>query len=173
MRKEFGGKITTPVKRKLKDSSNWSRNRFQNLVHTKVEINLFNLPGLLYRQFFKTKGRVPLVPIPIKKFDINHFLKQTDSVKFIWFGHSVILLNVSGKIIFIDPMMGSNASPVPFLKVKRFSINTLDILDVVMDIGYIIGSFGLTQSETIIADINYDLSVDVLDVVSIVDTVLD
>jgi len=51
--------------------------------------------------------------------------------------------------------------------------NTLDILDVVMDIGYIIGSFGLTQSETIIADINYDLSVDVLDVVSIVDTVLD
>ena len=51
--------------------------------------------------------------------------------------------------------------------------NTLDILDVVMDIGYIIGSFGLTQSEAIIADINYDLSVDVLDVVSIVDTVLD
>ena len=51
--------------------------------------------------------------------------------------------------------------------------DTLDILDVVMDIGYIIGSFGLTQSETIIADINYDLSVDVLDVVSIVDTVLD
>tara|TARA_Y100000739_G_C20597742_1_gene461261 strand:+ start:1183 stop:2226 length:1044 start_codon:yes stop_codon:yes gene_type:complete len=138
LRKEFGGKITTPVKRKLKDSSNWSRNRFQNLVHTKVEINLFNLPGLLYRQFFKTKGRVPLVPIPIKKFDINHFLKQTDSVKFIWFGHSVILLNVSGKIIFIDPMMGSNASPVPFLKVKRFSINTLDILDQLPQIDFLL-----------------------------------
>ena len=51
--------------------------------------------------------------------------------------------------------------------------NTLDIIDVVMDIGYIIGNISLDQSETIIADINYDLSLDVLDVVSIVDIVLD
>ena len=51
--------------------------------------------------------------------------------------------------------------------------NTLDIIDVVMDIGYIIGNITLNQSETIIADINYDLSLDVLDVVSIVDIVLD
>ena len=129
MRKEFGGKITKSIKQKLEESSNWNRNRFQNLVKTKMEINLLNLPNLLFRQFFKTKGRVPLVPIPIKNFDVNDFLKQTHSIKFIWFGHSVILLNVCGKIIFIDPMMGSNASPLSFLKVKRFSINTLDILD--------------------------------------------
>ena len=51
--------------------------------------------------------------------------------------------------------------------------NTLDIIDVVMDIGYIMGNITLNQSETIIADINYDLSLDVLDVVSIVDIVLD
>ena len=51
--------------------------------------------------------------------------------------------------------------------------NTLDIIDVVMDIGYIIGNITLNQSETIIADINYDLNLDVLDVVSIVDIVLD
>ena len=51
--------------------------------------------------------------------------------------------------------------------------DTLDILDVVMDIGYIIGNTSLNQSETIIADINYDISLDVLDIVAIVDIVLD
>ena len=51
--------------------------------------------------------------------------------------------------------------------------NTLDIIDVVMDIGYIIGNITLNQSETIIADINHDLSLDILDVVTIVDIVLD
>lgn len=129
MRKEFGGRITKSVKRKLKESSNWNRNRFRNLVKTKVEISLLNLPNLLYKQLFKTKGRSPIAPLPIKNFDLNHFLKQTDSIKFIWFGHSVILLNIYDKIIFIDPMMDSNASPLPFLKVKRFSLNTLDIID--------------------------------------------
>ena len=51
--------------------------------------------------------------------------------------------------------------------------NTLDILDVIMDIGHIIGDTSLNQSETIIADINYDINLDVLDVVAIVDIVLD
>ena len=50
--------------------------------------------------------------------------------------------------------------------------NTLDIMDVVMDIGYIVGNINLNQSETIIADINYDLNLDILDVVSVVDIVL-
>ena len=84
MRKEFGGRITKSVKRKLKESSNWNRNRFRNLVKTKMEISLLNLPNLLYKQLFKTKGRSPIAPLPIKNFDLNHFLKQTDSIKFIW-----------------------------------------------------------------------------------------
>ena len=50
--------------------------------------------------------------------------------------------------------------------------NTLDIMDVVMDIGYIVGNITLNQHQIIIADINYDLSLDVLDVVSLVDIIL-
>jgi len=48
----------------------------------------------------------------------------------------------------------------------------LDVLDVVMNIGYIINEINLTQSQIIIADINYDLNIDVLDVVSLVDIIL-
>ncbi len=50
--------------------------------------------------------------------------------------------------------------------------NTLDIIDVVMAVGYIIGNISLNQSEIIIADINYDLGLDILDVVAIVDILL-
>lgn len=129
MKKEFGGKITKDVQLRLKQSSNWQKKRFKNLVKTKIDINLFNLPGLLYRQFFKTKGRVPAQPIPIKTIDLSFFDEDFESFKFIWFGHSAVLLNIGGKIIFIDPMMGPNASPVNPFNIKRFSKNVLDILD--------------------------------------------
>ncbi len=129
MKKEFGGKITKEVKLRLERSSNWKKKRFKNLVKTKIDINLFNLPGLLYRQFFKTKGRSPSSPIPIKPIDLSFFDDDPESFKFIWFGHSAVLLNVGGKIIFIDPMMGHNASPIAPFSVKRFSTQVLDVLD--------------------------------------------
>ena len=49
---------------------------------------------------------------------------------------------------------------------------TLDILDAVMDIGYIIDEISLSQTEIIIADMNYDINLDVLDVVSLVEIIL-
>ncbi len=129
MKKEFGGKITKELKLKLSKSSNWKKTRFKNLVKTKIDINLFNLPGLLYRQFFKTKGRSPSSPIPIKPLDLSFFDDDAESFKFVWFGHSAVLLNIGGKIIFIDPMMGNDASPIASFNLKRFSIKVLDILD--------------------------------------------
>ena len=129
MKKEFGGKLTKEVRLRLEASSNWKKKRFKNLVKTKIDINLFNLPRLLYKQMFKTKGRVPVKPIPVKPIDLSFFDKDPQSFKFIWYGHSAILLNIGGKIIFIDPMMGPNASPVTQFKIKRFSNKVLDILD--------------------------------------------
>tara|TARA_Y100000589_G_scaffold75216_1_gene68794 strand:+ start:27 stop:1070 length:1044 start_codon:yes stop_codon:yes gene_type:complete len=129
LKKEFSGKITKEVKLRLERSSNWKKTRFKNLVKTKIDINLFNLPGLLYRQFFKTKGRTPSSPIPIKPIDLSFFDDDPESFKFIWFGHSAVLLNIGGKIIFIDPMMGHNASPIAPFSVKRFSTQVLNVLD--------------------------------------------
>ena len=50
---------------------------------------------------------------------------------------------------------------------------SLDILDVVMDIGYIIDEINLNQAEVIIADVNYDLNLDVLDVVILVQIIIE
>ena len=49
---------------------------------------------------------------------------------------------------------------------------TIDVLDVVTDINYILGQITLDQTLIIIADMNYDLSLDVLDVVVLVQMIL-
>lgn len=42
------------------------------------------------------------------------------SVYVTWFGHSAVLLEIEGKRILLDPMLGPAASPVPFFA-KRFA----------------------------------------------------
>ena len=49
-------------------------------------------------------------------------------MKFIWYGHSVVLLRVANKTILIDPMFGTNAVPISPFPIKRFSDNTLDFI---------------------------------------------
>lgn len=129
MKKQFGGKLTKQLKRELSESPNWKGKSFENLVETKMDFKLKDFPGMIYENFFKTKGRVPKNPIPIEAFDKNSFLSASSSAKYIWYGHSVVLLNVQGKIILIDPMLGPDASPIAPFKTKRFSKGTLELID--------------------------------------------
>lgn len=70
--------------------------------------------------FFGSGERVPKSKLPeIKPPDIEEFLKPTESIKFIWFGHSTILVNFENTIILLDPVLSASASPFGFL-VKRF-----------------------------------------------------
>ena len=130
MGNQFGGKITKEEKANLEQSPNWKGKSFDNIEETKLSIKFKNVPKLFYENFINTKGRVPKEPLPIEKFDREAFLEPSESAKFIWFGHSVVLLNIQGKMILIDPMMGPNASPIaPFKGTRRFSKDTLNILD--------------------------------------------
>ena len=50
--------------------------------------------------------------------------------------------------------------------------SSLDVLDVVGDIGHIINIEYLTEENAIIGDMNYDATLDVLDVVLLVEIIL-
>lgn len=65
------------------------------------------------------EDRTPVLPLPEVKPDLKEFLKPSEEIKVIWFGHSTFLLNISGKIILVDPVFSGSASPVGFM-VKRF-----------------------------------------------------
>lgn len=127
--KQFGAKPTKKDIERYATSKNWDGKKFVNLEHTTMDIDLHKLPKLLYKQFLEKKGREPQNKIPIPSFDKASFLNPSDHMKFIWYGHAVVLLRMNNQTILIDPMFGKNAAPISPFPVKRFSTDTLDIID--------------------------------------------
>lgn len=129
LKKQFGGKPTEGLIERYSQSPNWQEGKFMNLEETTMEFHWGELPKFLYTQFFESKDREPQQPLPIKPFNKEAFLAPDDETRFVWYGHSVLLMRMAGKTILIDPMLGPNASPIAPFKTKRFSENTLDIID--------------------------------------------
>ncbi len=128
MSKQFGGKVTPALKQRYSKSPQWKNDRFMNIEETKMELNFHTLPKLLYKQFFETEGREPKDALPIQSFDNERFTSSTEP-QFIWYGHSVLLMRLNGLNILIDPMLGPNAAPISPVPNKRFSKNSLDVID--------------------------------------------
>lgn len=127
--KQFGGKLTKERLAHYEQSPNWVKGSFRNLEKTTMDITLPKVPKMLYKQIFVKNGREPEQPLPIIPFDKDAFLAQSDKAKMIWYGHSVVLMRIAGKTILIDPMLGPNASPIAPFPTKRFSENTLELID--------------------------------------------
>lgn len=73
--------------------------------------------GLMKKMLCDT-SRIPAEKMPEVKPDFLDFMKKSEHMKFIWFGHSTLLLNLDDHTILIDPVF-HNASPVSFIG-KRF-----------------------------------------------------
>ena len=56
-------------------------------------------------------------------------MASAKNAKFIWYGHSVILMQIQGKVLLVDPMLGPDTTPIAPIANKRFSENTLDLID--------------------------------------------
>lgn len=127
--KQFGGKASKEDLAKYQNSRNWDGSKFVNIEETSMNIGLKSLPGLLYKQIFDRKGRAPKAKLPIVPFDKNAFLAPSKRAKFIWYGHSVVLMRMNNKTILIDPMLGNDTSPIAPFATKRFSENTLGLIN--------------------------------------------
>ena len=53
----------------------------------------------------------------------------SNETKFIWYGHSALLMRMNHQTILIDPMLGPNAAPISPFSVNRFSDNTLELAE--------------------------------------------
>lgn len=126
--KQFGGKITSADLQRYQNSPHWINGSFKNLTYTETAVNWRQLPDILCKQIKGHKDGNPQTFLPIRRFDIDKFLEPSSDYKFIWFGHSVLLLRIQGVTIAIDPMFGPDASPIGPKRTKRFSPHTLDII---------------------------------------------
>jgi len=126
--KQFGGKLSPELINRYASSRNWVNGRFMNLEETGMNIRIWNVPGLIYKQL-TSKNRRPEQPLEVLPFDEQAFNGGDGKAKFVWYGHSAVLIKMNGKNIFIDPMMGDNASPPAPVRTRRFSEHTLSTLD--------------------------------------------
>lgn len=132
--KQFGGSLTTYWKAQYQHSPNWRNGVFQNLIATQSTVEWRKLPGMLCRQWKGHKEGYPVSPLPVLPLNRADFLQENGTARFVWYGHSVILLRIDGLTLLIDPMFGDNASPIAPVKTRRFSDNTLAIIDDLPDI---------------------------------------
>ncbi|MCB0403124.1 MAG: MBL fold metallo-hydrolase [Flavobacteriales bacterium] len=126
---QFGAKITADHIKTYQRSRQWNGKFFENFSETVMDINIRTFPKLMKRQFTNTKVRSPRAALPVQPFDALSWNRNPEQPKYIWYGHSVLLLQLNGKTLLIDPMFGPDAAPIAPFKVKRFSNNTLDLID--------------------------------------------
>lgn len=134
----FGGKVTPQLTARYAESPNWRDGSFQNLEPTSMSMNPFKIPSIIYKNFTNRADKAPKQPLPIQPLDVAAFLTPSPSSKFVWYGHSVVLMRMMGKTLLIDPMFGPDAAPIAPFAAKRFSDNTLDLIDTLPEIDLVL-----------------------------------
>ncbi|MCB0628965.1 MAG: MBL fold metallo-hydrolase [Saprospiraceae bacterium] len=128
--KQFGGKVNDDLIGQYEQSENWRDGKFQNLELTSMGAGLWDLPRIIYKQLASDRtGREPETPLPVQPFTVNEFTATSDKARFIWYGHSVVFIRMQGKNMLIDPMLGPDTTPIAPTTTKRFSENTLSLID--------------------------------------------
>ncbi|WP_277480320.1 MBL fold metallo-hydrolase [Catalinimonas alkaloidigena] len=134
----FGGKADTTLQERFVKSGHYKDGKFVNLITTTMDMKVGDYAGLIADYFKGTPNSQPDGVLPVRPLDSVDLVANADKPSRItWFGHSAILLELEGKNIFIDPMLGDSPSPLPWLGSKRYSdlpiaIEKLPALDAVI-----------------------------------------
>lgn len=116
----------------IKASANFKGGVFVNLVSTNMDMGLSEVPALLMEYMNDAVQREPAGQLPVRWDEGTK--EEVDSLAYItWYGHSAVLLEMEGKRILLDPMLGPASSPVPFLT-KRFAYEQGIDLSAIKDI---------------------------------------
>jgi L-ascorbate metabolism protein UlaG (beta-lactamase superfamily) len=99
---------------------NYSNGRFKNAEPTTVMKPGSNWDSIYQFLFKGHKDRTPSKPLPVVAMD--GFAKQPapDGLRFVWLGHSSVLVELDGKRILFDPVFSERASFFSWAGPKRF-----------------------------------------------------
>jgi L-ascorbate metabolism protein UlaG (beta-lactamase superfamily) len=117
---EFGG---TPSDKKISEYEQldyFSDGKFSNLIPTTMDMDFGKAIKMLPKFFKNDPLRVPSFELPIVSRDSLELVMGSLPTRLVWFGHSAFLLQIDGKNVLIDPMLGEVPAPNPLLGKKRF-----------------------------------------------------
>ncbi|GAA4834783.1 MBL fold metallo-hydrolase [Algivirga pacifica] len=115
---QFGGTATAEQIVRYEESGHYQEGIFVNQEPTSVGGPSWDLINeMLFTEAVQAPEKAPEV------ISLDPALvAQPDSItRLTWFGHSAFLLEIEGKHILLDPMLGDTPSPAPLPGPKRFS----------------------------------------------------
>lgn len=116
---QFGEGPSKEEQKKYSKLPNYQAGKFKNLSDSPMDVNFWRMVNKMIE---KAPHRSPKQAITVEKIDsISLVQNQQQSTRLRWFGHSTFLLEMDGKRILIDPMLGDSPSPVPFLGASRYA----------------------------------------------------
>ena len=107
-------------------------NRKREVFHNPVPISISTgrpWYEVMYDFLLSGESLRPIEKLPEDPPDLVELEMKAKEVRFIWFGHSTLLLEIDGKRILIDPVFSDYASPIPGI-VKRFQAPVFSIDDI-------------------------------------------
>ena len=126
----FGALPSGKSLEKVKASKNYVDGEFKNKESTELLTNTKKTPIKRLLEFAFEKdpaGTVPDFELPSTKTDLKSLDPNEDVM--IWFGHSSLFIQISGKKILVDPVFSKYASPVPFTNKAFDGTNIYDVDD--------------------------------------------
>lgn len=127
----FGAKAPKKGTTAFKESDHYKDNQFFYSI-TDIEKKtkkpykaLSNALWFIKNKIFRNPRLRPEGDLPFKKYEFRDLDSNVTSVT--WFGHSSLLLEISGKRLLLDPMFGKIPSPVPYFGTRRFNQAPIDV----------------------------------------------
>jgi L-ascorbate metabolism protein UlaG (beta-lactamase superfamily) len=107
---------------------------YQNGVFVNSEPTTVMRPGTNWKTFYEflfrgSSERVPNKPLPVVPAKAFVQGPASASPRFIWLGHSSVLLELGGKRVLIDPVLSERASFFSWMGPKRFEPAPLEAKD--------------------------------------------
>ena len=89
-----------------------------------------DLVSAMWQMLVNEQAQHPPKPLPTVKPDWPAFLAAPEGKsRFVWFGHSTLLMRIGGQTVITDPVFGNTVSPVPVM-MHRFQPPVVPLADV-------------------------------------------
>jgi L-ascorbate metabolism protein UlaG (beta-lactamase superfamily) len=137
---QFGGVASDDQLKAYAASGHYKDGTFENQIPTSLALGFTKTIAVMKEFFFSdVPDRDPGAPLPMQKIDPASVADRApDIARLTWFGHSACFLEIDGKKILFDPMLGQYAGPLPFFSPKRYNdelpieIEALPFIDAVI-----------------------------------------
>lgn len=128
MIQSFGHLPTGKRLSRIQASPNYRDGAFQNVYDTPMLAGDASYSKMMRKFFFERRpGQEPQQALPTVVEDLKNMDREEPSIT--WFGHSSYLLTLNGRIILVDPVFSTWASPFQFMGSRHFPFQRAYALD--------------------------------------------